>query len=86
MTRFIEPIRSSSRGGPYRKSPPSSPTSKEVKESKFKVGDIVTLSVWLMHSEGCVILEVLPEGKYLVQLGPNFGGTFNCMEGWLRYA
>ena len=78
MTKFIEPIKSSSRGGPYAR-----PT--KIKGSKFKIGDVVTLSVWLMYSKGCVVLEVLPGGKYLVQLGPNFGGTMNCMEEWLRY-
>jgi len=78
MTRFIEPIRSSSRGGPYAKP-------KKIKGSKFKVGDIVTLNVWLMLSKGCVVLEILSEGEYLVQLGPNFCGTMNCNEEWLRY-
>ena len=78
MTNPIKPLKSRARGGPYDRT-------RKIKGAKFKMGDIVTLSVWLMYSEGCVILEVLPDSRYLVQLGPGFGGTFDCKEDWLEY-
>lgn len=74
MTKFIEPIRHRPSPGPYAHP-------RKIKGCNFKVGDIVTLTVWMLHSTGCVVLEVLPGCKYLVE-EPS-GHIIECEGSWL---